>query len=654
MLNIILRILAISFLLYSCTSLTPRLGQRAPANNSSFYSCTKGLKNLFESNNRLASSAGFEFEGAIPAQLSFFDIANLIRSHLKTKFPDQDIELKALDHSFSETEYQILLTKDGKDYTFSVKADGTLVIENKELKGIEITSPIMEDDNDFYLFLKILEDVRTKGLVARQDVGGIHFHYGLPKDKTFKELEVLYALFVKAEKSILEYFRVHPGRSHHSSANLHNALRAIQEIVQEAPQRNLENLDVEEIKKRSILRVIPTLRTWETRFFNSTLDPEINLFYKEFVNRLFAKWLNNDSELFEFINTAEEIDTKKLLEVLGFDLSKTDELMERLAYEAQLLDKDHPFETKVRDFWSTPEDNVKEVFIDESPDIFVELILRDSRFLSLNIELQEKLLKRAPKNLRDFHQLWREEIDINKLPELLDSSQDTSVFFHIFHQYQRINPEKINHILDSLDKDFRNKLYIKILNDYTRFGSNSTPSNSRKLSREFITLLTKIASESKSIEVTDQMIKILDVISLRPYPPKAGLTILADQIIENISQNPEVYFDQRTFLYFINRIKPQIQNKKFLAEIIQTNLITKGFDYSIFYQYLEFVSNFHEELLSKEVFDFIISVLNQFGPRLDQNQRFNLILSLYKFKLTPADKKTLEELIENLKKQKEN
>jgi hypothetical protein len=631
-------------LLFStCSSLSEK-NTRYISSETKLITCTSGLSEVF-GRKFFSTTVGTEFEGAFPAQLSFYDIAKLIETKLKEKFPDANVILKEIDHQYSESEYQVILGIQGDESTFTVKTDSTLSFDNPEIKGIEITSHIMTSQKDIDLYLEVLESIRPAGVSARADVGGIHFHFGLPASKTYAELEPLYQLFVKAQDSLIRYFKVHPGRQYHKSSNLNDALMTIQQIVKNTPHKTLDNLNVGELNRRTMLRILLSLRTWEVRFFNSTLDPEINLFYQDFLERLFSRWLENDPTLLEFISNNEKIETSDLLELLGFDLKVTDELMERLTKESESLEEGLPFIQSLKNFWKNDDSNSKLAQLEAFPTMVMDLILRDQRFLGLPTNLQEKVLKRGSSKLRSFHQLWRGE---TKRINLFNDEKDKVAFFHIFHQYLRLNPKVVDILLDQYERSVIIGFFRALIKDFIKHGQISRPSNSRKLSASFVKLLTKATYYFKPKEIQKDFFPLLNLIKNLSYPPRTELTEFADTLIEKLLKLTKGQFDNTSFLSFLNKLKLNIKKKVELAKLIQENIDPSEFEYDLFYQYINFTRSYPDELINDDSIIFITSVTRQNIDSISNDERVNLILTFKDFlhlELTEIQKKNIDEIL---------
>lgn len=627
-----------------------------PASLTGQESCLENFEATLSLNKKLASSVGLEFEGAFPAQFSYYDVALVMKKSLEEKFPNSQVTLNEIDHRFSASEYQVIVNKGDVSQTYSVKGDSSLSFEDSNLKGIEITSPIMRTKQDFEAFLEVLEEARTKGINARQDVGGIHLHYGLPRDKTYAELEPLYELFVKSHESLLSYFRVNPGREYQSPRQLEEALEAIRQIAGRDPSKTLENLTVGELNRRGLLRILPTLGTFEVRFFNSTLDPQINRFYQDFVDRLFSRWQNNDPELLAFIKSSDTLEIPDLLRVLDFDVNQTDVLMERLAKEGEAVELSQPYAKELADFFKSDSEDNQLDFLSNAPFDFYEILLRDDRFLTLSPQIQSRLLAGHPQkgtsDVSRLHRYWRGESDELNFFSILDESEDLSVFFHVFHQYFKRAPEQMMSVLEhSAPPQF----YSALLKDFSKNGLSSGPSQSRRLSRDFIGLMVKASDLVSQNELTERLFPLFEIIRTMTFPHKEELTVLTDKMLAGLLKDSAPSFDEGPLLAFLNKLVLPINRelKTKFAHHVREGLIKKGFDYNIFYQYATYLKAYPNDLIDDEAIEFLTETTHQFATRFNRNERVNLLLLFKDFErlenLSPAAREKVSELLERLR-----
>ncbi|MCF8057722.1 MAG: amidoligase family protein [Bacteriovoracaceae bacterium] len=642
----------------SCTSWTHEW-DRSPASRT-FGSCQENFRFLAKltSNNSLSSTVGFEFEGAIPAQLTYLDVAKRIKDKAQELYPERTIELEEVEYDYGLSDYKVLIIGDEETLTISVKSDMSLSIEDKTLNGIEITSPIMKTQKDYMNFLTLLEDLKELNLKARQDVGGIHFHYGLPLDRTYADLVPLYEVFAKGYESLLNYFKANPGRGFQSVDKFVESFDELKRVAKSNPELPIRNYSVSQLHNRSILRILPPLHTWEIRFFNSTLAPEINEFYREFSDRLYSMWLKRDPRLQDFLRERESIEAKDLLSLLGFDTLETDRLMAKLSVEESELDQANPFDQEVKDFWQGHElpDSIK------SP-LFYRLILDDPRFNEIPESIQLEALRRARVISNNFPGL-EEKI---KLFELFKNSQDFPLNFKSF--IQSLNKENLQYLYQAfhsalirdgeelvsrithLDASDQLIFFQGLLRDFVKTSQSRGVLKSADLKKNYLALMTHASQNFQNEEILTPLLKVFPIFQGLNFTPVKEFAILANNAADIILKAPKREYAHLDFLSFVNRNQIELKQAIPLSKLLK-DLLEEKPNFNLFYEFSDFIKNSKEKLLTRENILFIADYATKIMPSLDRIRRVNLII-LFKDIISKAegevDQSVLEGVLQKLR-----
>ncbi len=595
-------------------------------------SCSTDFISLLKEKDRLASSVGFEFEGAFPDHLSFYDLALLVKKNLKQQFPSGKVSIQEVDHKYGPSEYKvILMQKEGETLypkVFTIKDDASLEFKDPLIKGVEITSPVMRTNQDYDSFLQVLKEVQRGGVIARQDVGGVHIHYGLPLEKGYADLMSLYELFVKAQDSLMAFFKVHPGRGYQNVIQTKKAYEAIKKIAKKNPHQKLDSLTVPELNQRSILRIVPSLGTWEVRFFNSTLDPEINQFYQSFVNKIFSLWQSGDADFLQFIAERETISAYELLQFLGLNLQKSEVLMERLIKENGLIEQGQSITKELKRFW-TLESPERPKMLEEAPELLSTLIARDFRFQKLEGELQEQVLQYCDQETSLLHKKWRRP----SLQELnrYTTPTDPDSYFAIFHQYFNKNPQELEGVLMEMNPAKLEAFIGDLLKDFTKNTHTYGAHNARSIGPEFLKLLIKVNDKIPAELFYGRFFPLFNRMRLLTHLPQNELTELVEKVIEGLIKREEApHSGVVELLAFINKRALPLETPQDLALYLRDDLYQK-FNFNTFYQYVSFIKTYPQTAQTAEHLDLIINTLDKYAPRLSRNERVNLILLFKEF-----------------------
>lgn len=284
-------------------------------------SCSKIAQHLFPLPNApLASSLGMEFEGAIPQFIRYEEVALKVQNRIKKLYPLSAVTVERQIVPYSDPPYKVIWELDGVKREINILGDSSLQFEEKGLKGIEITSPVMRVNSDFDFFVDIIDELKVLNLKPRPDKGGIHFHNGIPEGTSYEDLIPLYEFFLKGSKLLLEVFHVNPERNVENNGVLVAMIAELRKLASEG--RLVHNHVSYELNKRSIIRLTGHLKTFEIRAFNSSLDKEILSAYHHFNQRLFEKWRNDPDSLRKFVEEFNEDSREELYSFLNIDQKK--------------------------------------------------------------------------------------------------------------------------------------------------------------------------------------------------------------------------------------------------------------------------------------------------------------------------------------------
>ena len=275
----------------------------------------------------LSSTAGIEFEGSIPKHLSFRTIAEAIEADLKQRNPYDRVWIEEEPFGNIESSYHVKHDKNGWIKTYSIKVEGDLNFEKlyePDVKGLEITSPIMRTEEEVSYFISILDELRSFGLKSRPDKGGIHIHWGVKETETLSNVSNLYKAVYKLIQSSLKHFNFGSDRGEFLNfLSFKSIVDNFAAVAQENPDETLSEGDVEQISKRSLMRYESRYGTIELRLFNSTLNPDLNQFYFEFTQAIFEAWKEGEnSELWRYLMNNEPVSFESVLELMGLDVER--------------------------------------------------------------------------------------------------------------------------------------------------------------------------------------------------------------------------------------------------------------------------------------------------------------------------------------------
>lgn len=290
--------------------------------------CKDSLSNLIQSP-YLQNTWGIELELKHNNKYSRKDVALKIQDYLnslghKTKFSTIDINRRGIPEKeipkdmpkSPYNDYLIEYELNGRNYVWTVPFEPDFYNANRGINypGVEITSPIMRDEKDHFTFEKIVNFLNKIGLEVAFNKGGTHIHWGIGKLK-IKDITRIYEAYYKSFPEIKKIFNPDPDRGYISFEDLENTLFKLRDIK----NKNLSLEDLEnpyEVFRNGPIRYNIRIKTFESRFFNSSKNPKEILFFTMFSRAFFLKVLEDDS----FYTSLHKLSADEILVQLGLDI----------------------------------------------------------------------------------------------------------------------------------------------------------------------------------------------------------------------------------------------------------------------------------------------------------------------------------------------
>lgn len=313
--------------------------QRSP---SSFIgkSCKKLIHNIFFSKNKEITlkegrftSLGIETEGSIPEDLTYEDLGLMIKSEFLKRNPEIEINVKK-SGSQTTVNYEI----DGYEYTWTVKADGSLKFSDG-LTGVEITTPVIRNFRDLSDNLFLLSRLKSMGMKADPSQAGIHIHYGLPDNLKISTLLKIVKNFKKLDSALKSTFHTSPTRGYLDIQNLDNYIVKLEKLVASNPDATITDEASRNIGgTRSIVRVVKRIQTFEVRLFNSNLEDDVYKVTTDFTYRFMNKLVEEDPKLYSYLESTPQnkLSIKEISKIVESELHENINVLRKLEYE--LLD----------------------------------------------------------------------------------------------------------------------------------------------------------------------------------------------------------------------------------------------------------------------------------------------------------------------------
>lgn len=246
----------------------------------------------------MAQTRGFEIEGQIDQSYTYENMADIFLKHLNK---EAMILFKA---PIVEVGRQIVPSKNGADslkityklmsrtYHLVLMNDITIEVDEANLKGLEIVSPILKDGSDTMLFaVAVQEFARETGFRPQKQTTGFHVHIDANKFN-LEKIRSLLRFFAEYEDALYRNFQVEEKRLSYT--------KKVGELIEKLDKNS--DLRLESSNPKNDLRLnigeryyglnvlsFFKLGTVEFRLFNSTINAAEIAHIVEFCRR-FVKW----------------------------------------------------------------------------------------------------------------------------------------------------------------------------------------------------------------------------------------------------------------------------------------------------------------------------------------------------------------------------
>jgi hypothetical protein len=317
----------IMVILTSCSFLES--WERAP---SSFIPCKQEVKQVllgrkkaeqrlyyqgaFFKHEKMTDTWGVETELFRPLKVSDEKILNKLKSFFKKK-KYKNIKLNDEESADEESfDYFIRYERNDKVETWGLPYEPDLYDRHTgQTVGIELTTPVMRNDDDLILFVEVLQLMEKLKLSSAIDRGGVHVHIGT-QSLTIEELYLVAKALESSYDQLIKFFKPQEKRKHIQIGQLRIGLPRLLKLVKEkssilASEAKL----VHNYFKYGPFRFNEDFETLEFRFFNSTTNPTLISFYKEFSIR-FVRQALSDSR---FRQSVETMSYAEIFRALRFD-----------------------------------------------------------------------------------------------------------------------------------------------------------------------------------------------------------------------------------------------------------------------------------------------------------------------------------------------
>ncbi|MBL7671062.1 MAG: amidoligase family protein [Bdellovibrionaceae bacterium] len=254
-------------------------------------------------------TVGVEVEGVLPGQ-NQWDVYSRMRFEVVNILEHSTGVARVAPHplaNFIEFDFN------GRTHVFTIKLDGTIK-PPQGFFGIEITSPIMHNEQELEIFTHIVSELNSRlGYTPEPSSTGLHVHLGF-KDSSEEEKKLTLLAFEALESTLHAHFKPNPGRRGHLAS-----------VVGQTDRWSAARLDFIGFLTR-IHGEFPNIRmshlregnygTIEVRFFNSTMNRQKIIQAVNLVRFVIAKIRLRDPLLLKLL--IDEIPPEELLnEVLS-------------------------------------------------------------------------------------------------------------------------------------------------------------------------------------------------------------------------------------------------------------------------------------------------------------------------------------------------
>lgn len=288
--------------------------------------CARRYQELFNSFQRkdprlLKMKAGIEIEGSISVKIGHKGVADIIRSYLLRAYPKATVT-EVQPTMTSGTQHWVTYQKtNGDKKIWVVKEDYTIRTIDLPL---EVTSPILEDSEDFELFNKVVKGLQKAGAQVETDSGGVHVHVDFENAEA-GEFASLAAIFSEIENEVKNRFSVHPWRSDHINNTSAELLKMLHEVPLDSKDPQLLNRLINSQNRYHALNLqsYNSYGTIEFRLFNSTFNVEALELMSDFALKMVKGVRTKNSKLLTYLSQNEDrVDLDGIAKALGMKLNQ--------------------------------------------------------------------------------------------------------------------------------------------------------------------------------------------------------------------------------------------------------------------------------------------------------------------------------------------
>lgn len=210
---------------------------------------------------------GVEVEGVLPGS-SDWDVSSRMRSEVVRILESLPGITKVAPHPYANfVEFDF----NNRTHQFSIKRDGT-IRPPPGFFGIEVTSPIMHDNDEIDIFTHIVGELNSRLAYSPEPSStGLHVHLGF-KDSSDEEKKLALLMFELLESHLYDRFKPNIGRTSHLISVVGQTQRWIESGLDF--QGFLKRIHGEYRNIRMSHLKNGDYGTLETRFFNSTTNKQ--------------------------------------------------------------------------------------------------------------------------------------------------------------------------------------------------------------------------------------------------------------------------------------------------------------------------------------------------------------------------------------------
>lgn len=293
-------------------------------NEKSPQFCPQKYKELFhffapQDPKTLPIKVGIEIEFSQPLKVGLDQTAELIRTNIAIRYPQVSVKYDSLVDTYEIT-YQKTNLEIKK---WTVKTDRS--IKTSQIP-VEITSPILVDDDDFLQFRKIVSAVKNSKAKIEPQSGGIHVHVDFAHTDS-AELATLAAVFSEIEYELKKIFSTHSSRMEYIEPTSQMLLKLIAE--NSFDQRDSRTPFIKDLlnaqgRRHALnLRSYSRFRTVEFRLFNSTFNLEALELMSDFSAKLVQGVRTQNQDLIEYLTQKnEKIELERIAAILKMKIAE--------------------------------------------------------------------------------------------------------------------------------------------------------------------------------------------------------------------------------------------------------------------------------------------------------------------------------------------